>query len=99
MQTAYQIWAGATQLGKTMANVFEGTPDARQSDDPAHPLTRFRPTYRALSDEEKALHDDIKHAAMLLEALILRTPAGEYRVDAIKSLELAVMWSVKGLTQ
>ena len=38
-----------------MANIFEGTPDARQSTDTAMPTSRFRPRYRALTDDEKAL--------------------------------------------
>lgn len=31
-----------------MADAFEGPKDGRQSDDVAHPVSRFRPTYRAL---------------------------------------------------
>lgn len=45
-----------------MADIFEGEPDNRQSDDPAMPVTRFRPRYRALTPEEKAIHDDVKAA-------------------------------------
>lgn len=52
-----------------MANVFEGKPDGRQSDDEELPVSRFRPKYRALSDTEKALHDQIKDKAADLEAL------------------------------
>ena len=52
-----------------MPNVFEGTPDARQSADVAHPVSRFRPTYRALTDAEKLLHDELKSKAVELEAL------------------------------
>ena len=37
-----------------MTNVYEGKTDARQSDDVALPVSRFRPRYRALTDEEKA---------------------------------------------
>lgn len=51
-----------------MANVYEGAPDGRQSPD-AIPVSRFRPTYRALSDQEKALHDAIKGKATELEGL------------------------------
>ena len=43
-----------------MANVFDGQPDGRQSDAVDAPVSRFRPTYRALTDDEKALHDAIK---------------------------------------
>ena len=86
---------------------------------------------RALSPEEKALHDAIKAKAAELEELLdrawdlrfpvltaeqlkptddvkiaiqgealigLTDPAGEYFRDGMKSLELAVMWTVKGLT-
>ena len=38
-----------------MANVYEGAPDARQSDNIALAVTRFRPKYRALTDEEKVI--------------------------------------------
>jgi hypothetical protein len=128
-----------------MAHVFEGEPDARQAGDIAP--SRFRPQYRALSDEEKALHDQIKAKATELETLFeqardLRYPmaaiigdldglsaseleaaiqmpsevgftqlepgalaAGfsatlstDYFGEGMKSLELAVMWTVKGLT-
>ena len=68
-----------------MTNVFEGKPDARQSADVAHPVSRFRPTYRALTDDEKKLHDEIKAAAVVME-------------KAITSLEQSVMWAVKELT-
>lgn len=36
-----------------MANTFEGKPDTRQSDDVNLKVSRFRPNYRALTDEEK----------------------------------------------
>jgi hypothetical protein len=56
-----------TPESPTSTHVFEGTPDARQSADPAMPTSRFRPAYRALGADEKALHDAIKkHAEMLL---------------------------------
>jgi hypothetical protein len=51
-----------------MAHVFDGDPDGRQSPEPI-PVSRFRPTYRALTDQEKALHDAIKGKAVELEAL------------------------------
>ncbi|TWA73938.1 hypothetical protein FBZ83_1265 [Azospirillum brasilense] len=128
-----------------MAHVFEGEPDARHAGDIAP--SRFRPQYRALSDEEKALHDQIETKATELETLFeqardLRYPmsavisgldgisavemeaatimpaevgfaqlepgalaAGfsatmgtDYFGEGMKSLELAVMWTVKGLT-
>lgn len=105
-----------------MAHVYEGQPDGRQSADQI-PVSRFRPKYRALSDEEKSLHDAIKGKAAELEELfekarILREPplaessadteqhvftacaaiGPDYFSEGMKSLELAVMWTVKGLT-
>ncbi len=81
-----------------MADVFEGKPDARQSSDQAYPVSRFRPTYRALSDDEKALHDEIKTKAAELEVLFGRVKPGRYNSLAITSLEQSVMWVVKELT-
>lgn len=81
-----------------MADVFEGKPDARQSADVAHPVSRFRPTYRALTDDEKALHDEIKTKAAELETLFGRVKPGRYNSLAITSLEQSVMWVVKELT-
>lgn len=81
-----------------MADVFEGKPDARQSSDVNHPVSRFRPTYRALTDDEKALHDALKSKAVELEGLIETIKAGRYRSLAITSLEEAIMWAVKELT-
>jgi hypothetical protein len=72
--------------------------------------SRFRPRYRRLSDEEIALHDEIKAKAGELEKLIekcapftaddnpLVPEKARYRVLAITALEQAVMWAVKGLT-
>lgn len=115
-----------------MTHVFDGEPDGRQADEHI-PVSRFRPRYRQLSEEEKKLHDDIKAKAAEMEALFeaarsLRfpdvtlgvdvqqdglalkpggefnmqlctfDPAVEYFNDGMKSLELAVMWTVKGLT-
>lgn len=79
-------------------NVFEGDPDARQSADVAEPVSRFRPRYRALTDDEKALHDDIKGKASELEALFDRVKPGRYRSLGHTALEEAVMWTVKELT-
>ncbi len=125
-----------------MAHVFDGAPDARQADDIVP--SRFRPQYRALTDAEKALHDEIKTKAAELERLFerardLRYPieifigadvpaedlaaftlsadtgstklepgelkhgftaflGPDYFGEGMKSLELSVMWTVKGLT-
>ena len=82
-----------------MTNVFEGTPDARQSANVAHTVSRFRPTYRALPPDEKALHDDLKAKAVELEALFAKVkPGHRYNALAVTSLEQAIMWIVKGLT-
>jgi hypothetical protein len=80
-----------------MAHVYEGKTDERQSDE-AITVTRFRPKYRALTDAEKALHDEIKSKATELEALFERVKAGRYRSLGMTALEEAVMWTVKELT-
>lgn len=84
-----------------MANVFEGKPDERQSANPAEQLSRFRPHYRALTDEEKALHDAIKNKAAELEELFNKVKNGQgtrYKSLGLTALEEAVMWTVKELT-
>jgi ribonucleotide reductase beta subunit family protein with ferritin-like domain len=80
-----------------MSNLYEGQPDGRQSDE-SIPVTRFRPRYRALSDEEKALHDAIKSKATELEALFGQVKKGRYASLGMTALEEAVMWTVKELT-
>jgi hypothetical protein len=80
-----------------MTHVYEGSPDDRQADT-AIPVSRFRPRYRALTDDEKALHDAIKDKAAELETLFAQVKPGRYNSLAITSLEQAVMWIVKELT-
>lgn len=80
-----------------MANVYEGQTDGRQSDTPIQ-VSRFRPRYRPLSEEEKALHDAIKAKADELEQLFEQVKQGRYHSLAITSLEQSVMWIVKELT-
>ena len=80
-----------------MEHVFEGQPDARQADT-AIAVSRFRPKYRALTDDEKALHDALKDKAGELEALFAQVKPGRYNSLAITSLEQSVMWIVKELT-
>ena len=80
-----------------MAHVYEGQPDARQGDATIVP-TRFRPKYRALTDDEKALHDEIKGKATELETLFEKVKPGRYRSLGFTALEEAVMWTVKELT-
>lgn len=79
-------------------HVFEGAPDARQSADVDHKVSRFRPTYRALTPEEKALHDAIKAKAVELEQLFEQVKGGRYRSLGLTALEESVMWTVKELT-
>jgi hypothetical protein len=80
-----------------MAHVYVGTPDGRQAETTI-PVSRFRPKYRALTDEEKALHDALKDKAQELEALYAKVKPGRYNALAITSLEQSVMWIVKELT-
>ncbi len=80
-----------------MANVYEGATDGRQADT-AIAVSRFRPRYRALTDDEKVLHDALKDKAAELEALFDRVKAGRYKSLALTSLEESVMWIIKELT-
>lgn len=79
-------------------NVYEGKPDERQSADVNHPVSRFRPTYRALTAEEKALHDALKTKAAELEDLYGQVKKGRYGSLAMTALEESIMWIVKELT-
>ena len=81
-----------------MANLFESSPDKRQDDNTPTP-SRFRPRYRKLSDEEVALHDDIKTKAQEFEALIEKVGPGRYASLAMTHLEISVMFAVKELTK
>jgi hypothetical protein len=81
-----------------MSNVYEGKPDARQSEKVDEPVSRFRPRYRALTDDEKQLHDQIKEQAAGLETLFSKVKPGRYHALAITALEQSVMWIVKELT-
>jgi hypothetical protein len=81
-----------------MPNVYEGPTDGRQSDDVQMQTSRFRPRYRALTEEEKALHDEIKGMAVGMEALFDQVKPGRYHSLALTSLEESVMWIVKELT-
>ena len=81
-----------------MTNVYDGPTDGRQSDEVDEPVSRFRPRYRALTDDEKALHDEIKTKAQELEILFGRVKPGRYNSLAITALEQSIMWVVKELT-
>ena len=80
-----------------MAHVYEGIPDARQAE-AAIPVTRFRPRYRALSDDEKKWHDELKATADELDRMFGQVKDGRYKSLAITALEQSVMWIVKELT-
>lgn len=80
-----------------MANAYEGKPDGRQAEG-AIAVSRFRPRYRALTDAEKALHDEIKAKADELDALFAKVKPGRYNSLAVTSLETSVMWIIKELT-
>lgn len=83
-----------------MTDVFEGKPDSRQAQTEIQP-TRFRPRYRQLTDDEKALHDRLKAKAEELESLFNQVRGGQpgrYKALAITSLEESIMWIVKELT-
>ncbi len=77
-------------------NVFAGKPDERQAGDITP--SRFRPRYRALAPDEKALHDALKAKATELEELFEQVKPGRYRSLGFTALEEAVMWAVKELT-
>ena len=81
-----------------VTHVFEGEPDARQSESVFEPISRFRPVFRALRPEEKKLHDDIKAKAAELEALYELVHSPRYKALALTELEVSVFWIIKGLT-
>lgn len=80
-----------------MVYVYEGRPDERQADI-AVKVSRFRPRYRALTNEEKKLHNAIKAKAAELEQLFEQVKLGRYRSLGLTALEEAVMWTIKELT-
>lgn len=83
-----------------MADLYEDKPDARQLGvDEPQAVSRFRPRYRALTEEEVLLHDRIKGGASMLEAMFEQVPDGREKSIAMTKLEEAVMWIVKGLTK
>lgn len=97
MNNAEKANVTPTEEAPKESHVFEGTPDARQGN--GNVITsRFRPVYRALSEDEKALHDEIKTKASELEATFEKVKNGRYKSLAITELEKSVMWIVKELT-
>lgn len=89
-----------------MTNIYEGVPDDRQETEivpeerrkATRSLPRFRPRYRALNDDDKALHDALKDKAQELADIFDKVPDGRYKALAFTSLEESVMWIVKELT-
>lgn len=81
----------------SLTHVFNGSPDARQSSE-LIPVSRFRPRYRALTNDEKKLHDDIKAQAEVLERMFEKVRPGAYRDHAMLNLEQSVMFIIKDLT-
>lgn len=85
-----------------MATVYCDIPDDRQMSSTSFPTSRFRPAYRALTPDEKVLHDALKAKAAELEDLYnrirLTQNKGRYHALAMTSLEESVMWAVKELT-
>jgi hypothetical protein len=57
-----------------------------------------RPRYRALTDDEKVLHDALKDKAAELELLFGKVKPGRYNALAVTALEQSIMWIVKELT-
>lgn len=78
-------------------HIFNGKPDERQGGADTQP-SRFRPRYRALTPDEKALHDAIKAKAEEMEELFGAVKAGRYHSLAVTALEQSVMWIIKELT-
>jgi len=86
-----------SEITDRLKRSLEGHPDDRQSSTPIA-VSRFRPKYRPLTDDEKDLHDAINFTAAELESLFERVKPGRYGVLAMTSLEQSVMWIVKELT-
>lgn len=80
-----------------MTHIYENEPDVRQAVEEIKP-SRFRPRYRQLTDDEKALHDALKDKAAELETLFSQVKDGRYKSLAFTSLEESIMWIVKELT-
>ena len=83
-------------MSEKTEDVFAGGADGRQSGDISP--SPFRPRYRALTVEEKTLHDAIKEKADELLWLFKDVKPGRYRSLGVTALEEAVMWTIKELT-
>jgi hypothetical protein len=84
-------------MSERTEHIYAEEPDQRLAEDIQ--TSRFRPRYRALTPDEKALHDAIKGKAEELVSLFQQVKPGRYRSLGITALEEAVMWVVKGLTE
>lgn len=69
---------------------------------PEQKVDTFRKEYKPLSDGQKNLMEMVKNTAEDLEALFCKsgTPDNSREMEeAIKYLETATMWAVKGITK
>jgi hypothetical protein len=83
-----------------LAHLYEGVPDGRQASEGEElSVSRFRPRYRALSEAEKSIHDEVKDAFAAAEKQIERIKPGRYRSLALTALEESCMWAIKELTR
>lgn len=72
---------------------FDSTDDQRIDNN------TMRHQYRTLSDDEKALVNEIKDAGGSFEVLISQMPQGREAALARTKIEEAIMWAVKGITK
>ena len=93
------VYEGA-DLIQSLADALEQAdkPAGRQSASSTPSWNPFWPTYRALTDNEKALHDAVKDKATELLNLVQTIKPGRYRLLSITALEESIMWAVKELT-
>lgn len=61
-------------------------------------MGRFRKQYRQLTDEEKALIEEIKDGASALEVSLEKMEHSREKSLALTNLEQAIMWSTQGIT-
>ena len=87
-----------SDAGYEAATTIRLLPGARQPDDLDELIRRFRPRDRALTEEEKKLHDDLKAAYTNVEDFISRLAAGRYRTLALTALGVSCLWAIKELT-
>jgi len=66
--------------------------------DETQPVSRFRPTYRPLTEDEKTVLNAIKEEAEVLEEVYKLVKAGRYHSLALTALEESIMWITKELT-